>query len=317
MMKIEDIELRDLLEGVKIGKTHYIADCPFCGKEKHFYVNKQTQLWDCKKCGESGNIYKLLVQVGKTYLLKGKTVIETDTLKSIRDVEETTEDEELDLTVKEVSMPVGWKQFTRSNDYLRSRGMTDGETRYYRFGSTSLITRLKNYVTLPIEDGGKVCGYISRYAGKKVPDGMLRYNNSVGTDFAKLLFGYDELVCGVTQTVIIVEGVFDKIAVDRVLHLRKQQEVKCVATFGKKISDVQIRKLMLKNIRNVVLLYDIDALREIRKYAELLNGYFHAVIAFTQKKDIDECTTQEALQVFQHLQSPSEFGQNVIGKLKR
>jgi len=32
-----------------------IGDCPFCAKEGHFYVNTENLLWDCKRCGESGN----------------------------------------------------------------------------------------------------------------------------------------------------------------------------------------------------------------------------------------------------------------------
>ncbi len=316
MMQIEDIELRSLLDGVKKSKTHYVADCPFCGKEKHFYINIRTQLWDCKHCGESGNIYKLLVQVGKTYLLQGKTVVETSTIKKIRDVDEET-DTVPDITVKEIGMPAGWKVFDRGNDYLRSRGITNEEARRYRFGGTKLLSSLRNYVTVPIMDCNKTCGYISRYANKHIPDGVLRYNNSNGTDFAKLLFGYDDIIMDRTQTVIIVEGVFDKIAVDRVLRLWWCCEVKCVATFGKKISDTQIYKLTLKHVRNVVLLYDIDAIKEIRKYAEVLNGYFNTTVTFTQKKDIDECTEEEALQVFRHTQKPAEFNQNVITKLKR
>jgi len=27
-----------------------IGDCIFCGKEKKFYVNKQSKAWDCKVC---------------------------------------------------------------------------------------------------------------------------------------------------------------------------------------------------------------------------------------------------------------------------
>ena len=34
--------------------------CPFCQKERHFYVNQNSGLWDCKGCGLSGNVYKFL-----------------------------------------------------------------------------------------------------------------------------------------------------------------------------------------------------------------------------------------------------------------
>lgn len=37
--------------------TQYKCDCPFCGKENHFFVNRENGLWDCKAghCGLEGN----------------------------------------------------------------------------------------------------------------------------------------------------------------------------------------------------------------------------------------------------------------------
>lgn len=32
------------------------GECPFCGKENHFYVRKESGQWDCKSCGLEGNI---------------------------------------------------------------------------------------------------------------------------------------------------------------------------------------------------------------------------------------------------------------------
>jgi predicted transcriptional regulator len=37
-----------------------IGDCPFCGKEKHFFLSQATGLWDCKVCGLAGNVYAFL-----------------------------------------------------------------------------------------------------------------------------------------------------------------------------------------------------------------------------------------------------------------
>ena len=34
--------------------------CPFCGKSGHFYANSKNGLWDCKRCGHSGNIPQFL-----------------------------------------------------------------------------------------------------------------------------------------------------------------------------------------------------------------------------------------------------------------
>lgn len=40
-----------------------IGDCPFCGKESHFYANVKTGQWDCKVCGESGNSFSFLAKI--------------------------------------------------------------------------------------------------------------------------------------------------------------------------------------------------------------------------------------------------------------
>ncbi len=42
-----------------------VGDCPFCQKEGHFYANKETKLWDCKRCLVKGNFEDFLGHVAK------------------------------------------------------------------------------------------------------------------------------------------------------------------------------------------------------------------------------------------------------------
>lgn len=320
MKLISDDELRDLLINPKPTRSgQYIADCPLCGKSQHFYISRKTQMWDCKKCHSYGSIYKLLRLLDKTYLLAGSTVENKERIESIREMTQdlvSNDDIELsDLPVKK--MPAGWKVSAKSTKYLLSRGITPEDCKRYNIGATDMFCKYDNYVLIPIYDDGKIRGFLGRYGARKVPEDKLRYNNSIGTEFAELLFGYDEITER-TSTVILVEGCFDKIAVDKVLHLWDDDEVKCVCTFGKKISDKQIKKLMLKGVTNVILLYDFDAIKEIKKYGLELEKYFVTSITYTSdKKDIDECSEDEALEVFTHLMKPRDFNEGVIGKLKK
>lgn len=320
MKLISDDELRDLLINPKPTRSgQYIADCPLCGKSQHFYISRKTQMWDCKKCHSYGSVYKLLRLLDKTYLLAGSTVENKERIESIREMTQdlvSNDDIELsDLPVKK--MPVGWKVSAKSTKYLLSRGITSEDCKRYNIGATDMFRKYENYVLIPVYDGGEIRGFLGRYGARKVPDNKLRYNNSIGTEFAELLFGYDEITER-TSTVILVEGCFDKIAVDKVLHLWDDDEVKCVCTFGKKISDKQMKKLMLKGVTNVILLYDFDAIKEIKKYGLELEKYFVTSITYTSdKKDIDECSEDEALEVFTHLMKPRDFNEGVIGKLKK
>ena len=45
-----------------------ITSCPICEepdrKPEHFYLQSRTGVWNCKKCGESGNLYQLRKRLG-------------------------------------------------------------------------------------------------------------------------------------------------------------------------------------------------------------------------------------------------------------
>lgn len=317
MKLISDDDLKDILINPKQTRSgQYVSDCPICGKEHHFYISRKTQMWDCKKCHECGNVYKLLKILDKRYLLAGSTIVDKDKIDSIRNINQKIINnvEVSELPVRH--MPAGWKVSIESTDYLISRGITAEDCKRYNIGSTDLLRRYKDYVLIPIYDNGKIRGFIGRYGSKIVPENKLRYNNSIGTEFSELLFGYDEILNGFTSTVILVEGIFDKISVDKALDLWRDNEIKCVCTFGKKISEKQINKLLLKGVTNVILLYDFDAIKEIKRYGLELEKYFITGITYTNKKDIDECSTREAQEVFTRVMKPMEFIEGVIGKLK-
>lgn len=47
-------------------KVEWTCECPFCNdNHNHFYLNSNTFLYDCKKCGEKGNYLMLLRHLSK------------------------------------------------------------------------------------------------------------------------------------------------------------------------------------------------------------------------------------------------------------
>lgn len=313
------IDVRELLgTGGRFNsrRTEYITTCVFCGKEKHFYVNVDTLRFSCKKCWEEGGVYKLLSQLDKLYLLECATIEQREEISKIRDAEEEAAAEAPLEPLPRWKMPIGYKVCTHNHYLQHDRGLTPAVMKRYGLGETTLLSKFRNYILMPVTTNGVITGYLARYASRKVPDDVLRYRNATGADFAKMLYGYDDIVER-GATVILVEGVFDKIAVDRRLGLDDVPNLKCCATFGKKISDYQRRMLQEKGVTRVILLYDFDAIKEIKKYAFELDKFFVTNIVFTTKKDIDECTVEETYEVFERMQRPREFAWNVIGKLKR
>lgn len=321
-LTIPEEDLRQILfiEGETRGKEkpQLIATCPFCGKSKHFYINKKTQLYDCKKCHAEGSIYSLLKHLNKLYLLGDKTIEVDDEIKSIRQINQETEKKAEEVKeLPERRMPVGFKVVC--DKYLKSRGITQDDCNKYKIGKTKLSFKYQDYILIPIYDNGKVRGFLGRYGNKTVPEDKLRYKNSIDTDFSCLLYGYDDIIEGETKTVIITEGVFDKISCDKKLRLYEDKSVRCVCTFGKKISDMQIKKLLNKGVENIILSYDYDALKEIKRYGIELTKFFYSVsvAVSTNKKDIDECTAEEVLEVFANVMDIRDFNLNVVGRIKR
>jgi len=305
-MTIDESDLLDVLINPKKNRTgQYICDCPFCNKERHFYISVKTQLWDCKKCGESGNIYKLLSHLNKLYLVVGSTIQYKEKIQSIIDVSDDVSDIAVP-DMKTVTMPAGWK-VVQSDDYLIGRRITNKQCEKYQIGRTNLLRKYKDYILIPIYQDGEIKGFFGRYAAAKVPKGVPKYNNSKGVNFAALLGGYDEIIRGEIYTVVLVEGVFDKIKVDTALRLHGKDFIKCCYTFGKKISDIQIQRLVEKGVCNVILLYDFDAVREMKSYSTELDKWFTVSVTYTNKKDIDECTDQEAWEVLQKAVPSKEF----------
>jgi DNA primase len=311
--KIEDTELKSLLSNVKLGsKNHYLSDCPFCGKERHFYISRHSQLWDCKKCGEEGNIIRLLSHLGKLFMLGEYKSIDRAKIKSLSEFQVEDFEERIEtLEVKSCKPPIGFKRI-ENDDYLISRKILPANFEKFKIGYTKLVPSLKNYVIFLIEENDECKGYISRYI-KPIPKGSkkLRYNNARNVNFSHLLFGFDEITSK-TKTVIVVEGLFDKITLDNYLGLDDDEEVKCVATFGKKISKFQVLKLQSKSVSNVVLIYDYDAIKEMKKYSVMLDNYFNVKIGFTFNKDINDSKRKEVFEIFDRLKNPIEFNKKIV-----
>jgi len=336
----DDILQRSLMNATKNGTgSHYIAKCPYCDRDDHLYVQRKTDkknsrgenvsyMWECKLCGENGRIKKLFYKLGLLHLLMfGNTVqIDESLTKKIvkykRDIEL-----DADLSVDKKTPPLGWKRLY-CDPYLKSRGIVDDQLKVYHVGRTQLLHKLKSYVVMLILEDGECRGYVARserskewidiqnkaYKKQGLRKKYLRYQNSPNTDFGKLLMGIDEIDEG-TRTVIVVEGPFDKTNIDKLMELWKMSEIKCVCSFGKKLSDVQIKKLHRKGIDDVVLLYDPDAVDASKRYAFELTRQFNRVrVGFTSQCDPGDLNFAELAVILTTLESPVDFTINKVQK---
>lgn len=327
LIKELEFELHAKLDGGR--KNLIVPTCPYCGKQGGkfgIFVGAETEkkklfMSHCFSCGHTTkDINQLLDDIGRPDL----KVEETASFNPLEVPEFFgVEEDEIDDELEEVEMPEGYKRCYK-NRYLKSRGFEFEDYDYFPVGTTrGLNFKFDDYVIFPIIDNSKVVGYVSRHIWNKADideynnrakrNGkyqIRRYNNSLENDFIKLLYNYDTIIEDETDTVIIVEGIFDVISLTRKLDLYENNRVSVVATFGKKISDTQIYKLQSKGVRTVVIGYDSDAMEAINKAANQLNEYFDVYIAKIDSdgKDWDEMPYQDIYQTFSYnLCTPVEY----------
>jgi len=274
MIKVESI-IPFLTNVNKSHSSQIISDCPFCGKTKHFFLNKKTLAWDCKKCKEDGTVKKLLGKLGKLYLIEGEKVIRLNNpVLDINFEEISIEDIEKDEVTR---LPIGFKKCNYDTDddftnYLKSRKFTKNDFDLYIPGYTELKSKYKDYALIQIINNYKLKGFVGRAIYDEMEN---RYSNSLGTKFANLIFGLDEL-SNRTDTLIICEGIFDKISITNEMELYNDATMKCVGSFGNKLTKNQIRIIKkYRNIKNFFLFYDArDSVEIMKKYSLLLKHEF-------------------------------------------
>lgn len=328
---ISESKLQEILDQPKkASKNHFIAYCPFChDKEKKFYINKVTQLWDCKKCGEKGSIFTLLKKLGKLELIQdGSTVTlseeEFEKIPSLLDVIEANK--KVITEAEETVLPIGFKHVFYDS-YLEGRGFNECDYHKYPCGVVDINKKLKNFILFLVYENNVLFGYLGRnkmpkseidainkdYKEQELNKRILRWNNS-DADFSKLVYGIDD-VTSETLCVIIVESIFGKKRIDDYLEKHKINEIKCVSTFGSKISEMQISKISEKGVRNVILMFDPDAVNKIKNYSFDLECCFDSVeiAIINDNEDIDTFTDNDIYQsVFANVTSSFEYFSNKL-----
>ncbi len=308
-------------------KKYVYADCPVCGKDEFYLLFlEDNQPCGCsrgKKCGWKGNIFTLLKLLGKS-----TEFVQDRDVNVFKKLESNLGEKILDLNLElpQINPPMLWKR-VHEDEYLRSRGFEDADFEKYEVGRSAIK---KDYVTFLVRQKGLLVGYIGRserskvwidqYNARQKEKGSEhiypRYDNSV-SDFAKMLFGYDELVTNVTTDVILVEGIFSKAKTDNNLQLNSSDEIKCCATFGAKISPEQIELLRLKGVKNVWLWFEADVLKSVKQSAAKLFSYFNVKVSYLKDKDPNDIGPEEAMQLLEEAKGYSDFNVSYVSnKLK-
>jgi DNA primase len=298
------------------------GECPFCHQKDKFGIKlnhersryKNHISYNCfhGSCQEKGTEWLLLKEINMLHLIQdGEFIGAKDEIDKLNFI---MEEMATDIDVPTRHKPFGFKR-VEVDPYLKNRGFESWQYEKYHIGRTKLYDPLRDYVIFLIEEGGLNKGYVARliWSKEKIAEEeakgklVLRYKNEAGVDFGKMVFGLDEIIQGTTHTVILVEGVTDKSNVDKLLQLNQEDDIKCCATFGKKVSEEQILKLWGKGIKNIIVLYDPDAVDASKQYSYNLSMWFSVKVGYLHSQDPGELNYVQLEKVLQNLQTPGQF----------
>lgn len=296
------------------------GECHEIGKFAILFI-QNSGLVHCFKCSYKTSLFNYLRTIKRLDLIEKTSASYTDIIKSVREESRVSQ-----KSVNVCDLPRGFKR-CYFDDYLDERGFTPEQYNLFQVGSSTDI-RLRNHIVFPIYQNGKLSSWLarSRYSKQWHKENkeafkrgesrlVLRYYNSDGTEFSEILGGLDE-IDEYVDTVILVEGITDKANVDRLLDLyREKSDKKCCFTFGKNLSEDQLNLLIKKGVKNLILMYDPDALEEIEQFALLYSNKLSILCAKLKDKDPGDLNVEEIDEVLNSLYTPIEFYFNNLKKI--
>lgn len=273
-------------------------NCPHCNRSDKFgilFTSKGGVTHCFRECANNLSLAGYLKEIGRKDLILYETEVSLNTkLKSLK------KEVEIIPELPEVSLPKGYRRIY-FDSYLRGRNFKSHQYEQFEVGVTDhfLERRLHNYLIFVIKQKGKVVGWLARSKFSKkfhkenekahklgLEPLKLRYINSTGTEFERILGGFDEIT-DETHTVLTVEGLFDYTNTSNLLRTEESDEVKVIFTFGNKFSEDQIKLLRETKVKTVILMYDPETVSQSKKYALELSKYFEVFVCYIKDKTID------------------------------
>ena len=258
---MENTLLLNALEGV-LGKSHkrardnYAFHCPFCNHRKPKLEvkmvadEKGNNPWECWVCNTRGRTVKSLLRqmnVGKEdaievlkYVKKGEKI----TYHDLEVVELPKEFQPL-YSASTTSIIAN-----KVRNYLYRRGLTDNDFLKYNIGYC-LTGDYANRIIIPSYDENNQLNF---FVARTFENDFFKYKNPSAS---KDLVAFENMV-NWDQPIILVEGVFDAMAVKR----------NAVPILGKTLSKSLMKKLVSNKVQDIYIALDKDALKSALIYSE-------------------------------------------------
>lgn len=258
--------------GRHLGKGEIQYFCPFCSHYKpKLQVNLDTQKWRCWVCNAKG--------LKVTTLLR-KLNVEQSVIDSVKKIYGdkiyiAKEDEEVQLSLPSEYKPVLDSQhiieYRVAYNYLRNRGLSDGDIRKHRIGYCDSGLYKGRIIVPSFTSEGKLNYFIARTI---YDNESIKYKNP---PISKNIVAFESCI-NWKMPVVLCEGVFDAIAIKR----------NAIPILGKNLSQNLTNRILMEK-PSVKIVLDKDALADaIKAYTYLTNNGIDCKLVTLEGKDPSE-----------------------------
>jgi DNA primase len=263
------------------------VSCPKCKAthKKKLAIQTQTDVCNCWVCGLSGRLVSVLIKYKHSFVHEYISSFVGKNITLLNDVEER----------KDIELPSGFqllaplinsseKNISQAVDYILSRGLTERDMWYFKFGIAT-EQALQKRVIMPSFDAE---GKLNFYTGRALDASAFR--KYMNCDVEKKSIIFNELNIDWSRELTLVEGPFDLTKCD--------DNATCL--LGSSLSeDSALFSQIYKHMTPVVLALDSDMVaKSWQRIARMLSSYDIPVkiIELGSFKDVVEMTKKQFLQ---------------------
>lgn len=274
----------------------WTMNCFRCYDRKcHLYYNARKHKFICFKCGWKGTGYTLVNEFNLQNGLTGKVDLDIPPAPVVTQPE-------MSLPIREVvSLPVGAYPLTEDGEnchrarlYLQKRGIGMDKIQEYHLHYTH-FGRFAGRVIFPIYENGRMVSYVGRTINPKASPKVLNPTKAEANSPSRYLYNYDR--ARFYPALVLTEGTFDCITTGVVDY-----RYGAVATFGKKLTQEQIRIIFQSSFKEILFAWDLrDAVPDIVKYAQEFIGFYPVrVVLLPGEKDPNDLGYEEMANLIRH-----------------